>query len=265
MRQQSSNITLAELNSIFGELLYNTNMEKKDLTADDKLNLLLDRFALFDEKLTTIGTRIDSIEGTLGDHSQSIARIDGNLVADSNFLAAVETSSSEHRKEINELKESTKFLSDEYEKMKLQIADIGAVHMPQECRTRKVVLEAIYKDIEEEIQDAAENGFKLLLVGDLNCKVGAVIKGNKEEVTTGGRILLKMTMKYKLAIVNSQSICEGLWTRVQGNEKSILDYVITFDDDIDIVEKMTIDEDKMITPYYIEDGERKFTDHFMIS
>ena len=72
---------------------------------------------------------------------------------------------------------------------------IGVVYMPQECRTRKTILEAIYKDIEEEIQDAAENGFKLLLVRDLNCKVGAVIKGNKEKVTKGGRILLKMTMK----------------------------------------------------------------------
>ena len=124
MRQQSPNISLAELNTILGEVLYVNNMEKKELTADDKLNLLLDRFAKFDEKLTTIGTRIDSIEGTLGDHSQSIERIDGNLVADSNRLAAVETLSSEHRKEINELKESTKFLSDEYEKMKLQIADL---------------------------------------------------------------------------------------------------------------------------------------------
>jgi hypothetical protein len=47
-------------------------------------------------------------------------------VADSNRLAAVETLSSEHRKEINELKESTKFLSDEYEKIKLQIADLEA-------------------------------------------------------------------------------------------------------------------------------------------
>ena len=140
--------------------------------------------------------------------------------------------------------------------------------MPQESRTKLDILKEIYQAIEREIEEAAENGFSLLVVGDLNCKVGEVIKGNTEDLSKGGRLLLKMVQRNKLSIVNSLDVCEGLWTRIEGHQKSVIDYVITFEEDVGIVEKMVIDEEKNNTPYNIDkddEGRRKYTDHSMVS
>ena len=39
---------------------------------------------------------------------------------------------------------------------------------------------------------------------------------------------MKMAKKYDLVIINKEKeVCKGLWTRVQGQERSILDYVLT--------------------------------------
>ena len=38
--------------------------------------------------------------------------------------------------------------------------------------------------------------------------------------------------------------CEGLWTREQGEEKSIIDYVITTKKDLNTIKTMNIDEEK---------------------
>ena len=53
-------------------------------------------------------------------------------------------------------------------------------------------------------------------------------EGNKPTVTKGGRQLMKMAKKYDLVIMNKKKeVCKGLWTRVLGQERSILDYVLT--------------------------------------
>ena len=72
---------------------------------------------------------------------------------------------------------------------------IGVIYMPQESRTKLAALKEIYKVIEEEIIDAQMKGDSVLILGDFNCKVGNTIKGNKNEVTKGGRLLLKMMKK----------------------------------------------------------------------
>ena len=72
---------------------------------------------------------------------------------------------------------------------------------------------------------------KLLIVGDFNCKIGTIIDGNKEEVTVGGKILRKMMTENKLTVVNSLKCTKGLWTREQGDSKSIIDFVITKTED----------------------------------
>ena len=146
---------------------------------------------------------------------------------------------------------------------------IGIVYMPQESRTKVDTLKEIYSVIEAEIFEAAEGNYHLLLLGDLNCKIGKStieIKGNTDQVTKGGRLLLQMVKRCRLAIGNAQDVCQGLWTRIEGNERSVLDYVIMFEDDIDMLRKMEVDEDKIITPYYIDTStnERKYSDHCMI-
>ena len=146
---------------------------------------------------------------------------------------------------------------------------IGVIYMPQESRTTLLKLQEIYEKMEEEIIEAQQKGNKILILGDLNCKVGAAIEGNNEEVSKGGRLLLKMLKKFKLKLVNAETCCEGLWTRKEGESKSVLDYVIVSEEDLDLVERMEIDEEKdIITPYYVEKvggkDVRQYTDHCMI-
>ena len=148
-------------------------------------------------------------------------------------------------------------------------AKVGVIYMPQESRTTVEILKEIYAEIEQEIIEAVKNGDSLIILGDLNCKVGCVIPGNKDEVTTGGRLLIKLMKKHRLRIVNAEQCCEGLWTRIEGEQKSVIDYILVLEDDIDLVHNMFIDEDKDITPYHIESinghTETVYTDHCTIT
>ena len=50
--------------------------------------------------------------------------------------------------------------------------------------------------------------------------------------------------KGNLSIVNGKSNkCEGIWTREQGEEKSVIDHVITTKRDLNTVKTMKIDEE----------------------
>ena len=146
---------------------------------------------------------------------------------------------------------------------------IGVIYMPQESRTLLKELKVVYQVIEEQINLAKEKGEKILLMGDFNCKIGTVIQGNKEDVTKGGRLLLKLTARHNLAILNSKSCCEGLWTRRQDDNASVIDYIIVQENDVDMVSTMKIDEDKTRTPYTMETHKdeirRVYTDHNAIT
>ena len=143
---------------------------------------------------------------------------------------------------------------------------IGIVYMPQENETRKEVIQGIYKKIEEEVDKGIANGEKVIIMGDMNCKVGSIIKGNTDEVSKGGKILLELCKKMDLAVINSQEICKGAWTRIQKEKKSILDYIITNKQDVPLISSMLIDEDKVGTPHWInEEKEVVYTDHCVMT
>ncbi len=92
---------------------------------------------------------------------------------------------------------------------------MGVIYAPQESRTPKEDYKIMYSKLEHQLQQAKERQQKLLLMGDFNCKIGDAIKNNRPDITKAGR-LRKMTTKHKITIVNSLDICEGLWTRVEG-------------------------------------------------
>ena len=79
---------------------------------------------------------------------------------------------------------------------------IGIVYMPQENDTKVDEIKKIYKKVEEEVDKAKINKEKVILMGDMNCKVGQIITGNTSEVTKGGKVLLSMCNKHELAILN---------------------------------------------------------------
>jgi exonuclease III len=75
---------------------------------------------------------------------------------------------------------------------------LGVIYAPQESRTSKDDLKKMYEKISEQILKAKEKQQTVLVIGDFNCKIGDAIKGNKQEVTKGGKLLLQMAKTNKL-------------------------------------------------------------------
>ncbi len=125
---------------------------------------------------------------------------------------------------------------------------LGCIYAPQESRTRVEDLKTMYKNISREIKNADEKDQRIFICGDFNCKVGECIPNNKSEVTKGGKMLLNMVKKYKIKILNASTKCQGTWTRVEGEKRSILDYFLVKQDDEDCCREMVIDEERYISP-----------------
>ena len=79
----------------------------------------------------------------------------------------------------------------------------------------------MYEDIREQIKIGKEEKQQILIIGDFNAMTGEAIEGNKTQVTKGGRQLLKLANRENMIILNNvKEKCKGVWTRVQGQEKS---------------------------------------------
>ena len=57
-------------------------------------------------------------------------------------------------------------------------------------------LEEVYGRSESEIKKARKMEQHLIVMGDMNCKISDLIDGNKEEISKGGKIMIKMIKKY---------------------------------------------------------------------
>ena len=103
----------------------------------------------------------------------------------------------------------------------------------------------------------------------INCKIGDLIDGNKEEISKGGKIIIKMIKENNMIILNSLEKCRGKWTRSSGREKSIIDYIMIGEEDENGVESIIIDEKKEKSPYRMRrsDGitHQIFPDHNVMS
>ena len=67
-----------------------------------------------------------------------------------------------------------------------------------------------------------------------------------------------------MEILNKLEICEGKWTRIQGNKKSILDYAMVNKGDGNYLNKMVMDENKENTSFHIIKGKTVYSDHCAI-
>ena len=122
---------------------------------------------------------------------------------------------------------------------------IGIIYAPQENVTPNNELKLIYEDIREQIKIGKEEKQQILIIGDFNAKIGEAVEDSKTQVTKGGRQLLKLANKENMIILNTvKEKCKGVWTRVQGEEKSIIDYVLTDASSANTVKEMKIDEEK---------------------
>ena len=138
---------------------------------------------------------------------------------------------------------------------------IGAIYAPQESRTSKERLEMMYEDIGNQLLKAKEKQQSTILIGDLNAKVGEIIKGNKPEVTKGGKLLLKLVKANVMTILNESEKCTGLWTRSEGTSNSVVDYMIIDSESDMAFESMLIDEDREFSPASYNSDGITYSDH----
>ena len=142
---------------------------------------------------------------------------------------------------------------------------IGVVYAPQESRAKLDVYKEMYEKIKEQVSYGEEKGDKIMIVGDFNCKVGKEIPGNRDEVTKSAKYLLKLEQNHQLKILNKIDKCQGKWTRVEKECRSILDYVLVKEQDEGALSSMVIDEEKNFAPSGInEEKETVYSDHNVI-
>ena len=86
-----------------------------------------------------------------------------------------------------------------------------------------------YSILEEEIIITQDNGRMLCLEMDANAKLGHLyIKGDPNEMSPNGKLLLCLIKRYNLIVINGTDKCSGVITRMRtkGNktEKSVIDF-----------------------------------------
>ena len=93
--------------------------------------------------------------------------------------------------------------------------------------------DSFYHDISVQVEMAYLNGDSIIMVGDLNAKLGYdVIPNDLHPMSNYGEQLFKLCpelcSKYNLKVMNASEHCEGVFTDIhkckQTIEKSVLDY-----------------------------------------
>ena len=103
----------------------------------------------------------------------------------------------------------------------------------------------MFEGIREQIIIGKEEKQQILILGDFNAKIREAIERKKTQVTKGGRQLLKLANKENMIILNTvKEKCKGVWTRAQGEEQSIVGFVVTDASSANTVKEMKIDEEK---------------------
>ena len=138
---------------------------------------------------------------------------------------------------------------------------MGVIYAPQENVTPVNELKKIYENIQYHATVAKNERQFLLVLGDFNCKVGKYIKNNSDTITKGGRLLLKLMRNNKLTLMNALQETKGLWTRTQGDKKSVIDYVLLNEMSHRVFQYMIIDEERNYPIYSNYNNINTFSDH----
>ena len=106
-----------------------------------------------------------------------------------------------------------------------------------------------FNTLEAEIVKASYSGTSVILMGDLNSKLGPeFIKNDPHSKTENGKILSGIMERNALIVVNGLEVCKGLITRerstVNNIERSIIDFVIVSKDIVEDIVEMLIDDER---------------------
>ena len=154
----------------------------------------------------------------------------------------------------------------EFATVKMEFGDISfrllVVYGPQEGDHIDQI-NHFYENLSLQIERASVAGDPILMVGDLNTKLGeGIIKGDIHDMSSNGQKLHNLVIKYNLNVVNSMEICSGTFTRANNKivgEKSVLDYVIVSHELIRYIKNMQIDTAEQFTPWRALKSGKRFS------
>ena len=124
--------------------------------------------------------------------------------------------------------------------------------------------------LDQEIENAKSNDNLICIQMDANAKFGSeIIKGDPNNISSNGELLLELITRKSLILVNSTDKCSGVITRMRakGNkvEKSAIDYFIVCEMFYSYCVSMVIDEERKhsLKRYYKTKNGNKvvFSDH----
>ena len=130
-------------------------------------------------------------------------------------------------------------------------------YSPQENDIQGVI--DFYQNLSVQIERAHLNEDNVILVGDVNAKLGSeIIAGYPYPMSSSGKLLYEFYTKYNLHLLNASDVCTGVLTRIQhckGKiEKSTIDYLFVSAGLVSGVISVQIDEEKVITPWRVVRG-----------
>ena len=119
-----------------------------------------------------------------------------------------------------------------------------------------------YSKVEEEIENSMISGCATFVEMDFNAKLGGeIIKGDKHEMSSNGKLLKDLIDRNDLVVVNATDKCSGLITRmrktINGVEESVIDYVIMCKKLFTFLSEMKIDDkrEKVLTNFTKKENE----------
>ena len=99
----------------------------------------------------------------------------------------------------------------------------------------------IYEETEKFIEGKQE-GMPILVMGDFNAHVGFLWG---QELDSKGRRFLEFVERNDLSILNCDGRCEGEYTRIQGENKNVIDFMLGNEVMSSSMESMIVDEEGM--------------------
>ena len=137
---------------------------------------------------------------------------------------------------------------------------IGGTYSPCEGSVPEANISDFVRELEKDFAEIKVENKHILIVGDLNAHMGNDedgILGNNNKIGVNGKEYRRFIKERQLILCNSTSKCQGLWTRVEGEKKSILDLTLATVEAFERVKTIEIDEENI---HSIESKNAK-TDH----
>lgn len=102
----------------------------------------------------------------------------------------------------------------------------------------------IEQDLVMDIAQLKKEGRTVVLVGDANGHIGEMdggVEGVVRRTDRNGRRILRIMDQMGMVMVNRSRKCTGKWTWMRAQQKSVIDYVLIEDGEVDRVVKMVIE------------------------